>query len=75
MGRLCYGPEEVKQFRENVRRDIVPWSLNCAQKSGSGWGVDTLRLYDYDLIFLRGTLFPGREGRPSSLRPRRCTMT
>ena len=24
MGRLCYGPKEVKEFRENVRRDVVP---------------------------------------------------
>ena len=75
MGRLCYGPEEVKQFRENVRRDIVPLVAKLRTEVGERLGVDTLRLYDYDLIFPQGDPVPQGGRRPSSLRPRRCTMT
>ena len=51
MGRLCYGPEEVKQFRENVRRDIVPVVARLRKEIGEKLGVEPLMLYDYDLIF------------------------
>ena len=63
MGRLCYGPEEVKQFRENVRRDIVPLVAKLRTEVGERLGVDTLRLYDYDLIFPQGDPVPqgGKE--------------
>ena len=63
MGRLCYGPEEVKQFRENVRRDIVPLVARLRTEVGERLGVDTLRLYDYDLIFPQGDPVPqgGKE--------------
>lgn len=58
MGRLCYGPEEVKQFRENVRRDIVPLVSRLRTEIGKKLGVDTLMLYDYDLIFPQGDPVP-----------------
>ncbi len=38
MGRLCYGPKEVKEFRENVRRDVVPVVSACAPRWGRSWG-------------------------------------
>lgn len=63
MGRLCYGPEEVKQFRENIRRDIVPLVARLRTEIGKKLGVDTLMLYDYDLIFPEGDPVPkgGKE--------------
>lgn len=63
MGRLCYGPEEVKQFRENVRRDIVPVVARLREEVGKALGVDKLMLYDYDLIFPQGDPAPkgGKE--------------
>ena len=63
MGRLCYGPEEVKGFRENVRRDIVPLVARLRTEIAKQLGVDTLMLYDYDLIFPEGDPVPqgGKE--------------
>lgn len=63
MGRLCYGPEEVKQFRENIRRDIVPLVARLRTEIGRRLGVDPLMLYDYDLIFPQGDPAPkgGKE--------------
>lgn len=75
MGRLCYGPEEVKQFRENVRRDVVPVVARLRKEIGKKLGVDTLMLYDYDLIFPQGIPRP-RGGRKRFLpQPKECTMT
>ena len=54
MGRLCYGPEEVKKFRDNVRRDIVPVVSRLRTEVGKRLGVDKLMIYDYDLIFPQG---------------------
>ena len=63
MGRLCYGPEEVKQFRENVRRDIVPVVSRLRTEVAGNLGVDKLMVYDYDLIFPQGDPAPkgGKE--------------
>lgn len=63
MGRLCYGPEEVKRFRENVRRDIVPVVARLRTEVGRRLGVDKLMVYDYDLIFPQGDPVPkgGKE--------------
>lgn len=63
MGRLCYGPKEVKEFRENVRRDVVPVVSRLRTEVGKKLGVDTLMLYDYDLIFPQGDPAPkgGKE--------------
>ena len=54
MGRLCYGPEEVKKFRDNVRRDIVPVVSRLRTEVGKRLGVEKLMIYDYDLIFPQG---------------------
>ena len=63
MGRLCYGPEEVKKFRDNVRRDIVPVVSRLRTEVGKRLGVDKLMIYDYDLIFPQGDPNPkgGKE--------------
>lgn len=58
MGRLCYGPEEVKKFRDNVRRDIVPVVSRLRKEVGKKLGVDELMVYDYDLIFPQGDPAP-----------------
>ncbi|MCF0123637.1 MAG: M3 family oligoendopeptidase [Ruminiclostridium sp.] len=63
MGRLCYGPDEVKKFRDNVRRDIVPVVSRLRTEVGKRLGVDRLMVYDYDLIFPQGDPNPkgGKE--------------
>ena len=63
MGRLCYGPEEVKAFRENIRKDIVPVVARLRTEIGKKLGVDRLMVYDYDLIFPQGDPAPkgGKE--------------
>ncbi|MBP3319933.1 MAG: M3 family oligoendopeptidase [Ruminiclostridium sp.] len=63
MGRLSYGPEEVKQFRDNVRRDIVPVVSRLRTEVAKNLGVDKLMVYDYDLIFPQGDPAPkgGKE--------------
>ena len=63
MGRLCYGPEEVKKFRDNVRRDIVPVVSRLRTEVAKRLGVDKLMIYDYDLIFPQGDPDPkgGKE--------------
>ena len=63
MGRLCYGPEEVKRFRDNVRRDIVPAVSRLRTEVARNLGVDKLMVYDYDLIFPQGDPAPkgGKE--------------
>ena len=63
MGRLCYGPEEVKAFRENIRKDIVPVVARLRTEIGEKLGVDRLMIYDYDLIFPQGDPAPkgGKE--------------
>ena len=63
MGRLCYGPEEVSAFRENVRNDIVPVVARLRTEVAKNLGVDRLMVYDYDLIFPQGDPAPkgGKE--------------
>mgnify|MGYP004720322993 CR=1 FL=1 len=63
MGRLCYGPEEVKQFRENILRDVVPVVSRLRTEVGKRLGIDKLMIYDYDLIFPEGDPAPkgGKE--------------
>ena len=63
MGRLCYGPEEVKRFRDNIRRDIVPAVARLRTEAAKRLGVDRLMVYDYDLIFPEGDPAPrgGKE--------------
>ena len=63
MGRLCYGPEEVKAFRENIRKDVVPVVARLRTEIGKKLGVDRLMVYDYDLIFPQGDPAPkgGKE--------------
>ena len=58
MGRLCYGPEEVKAFRDNVRQDIVPVVARLRTEIGRKLGVERLMVYDYDLIFPEGDPAP-----------------
>ncbi len=42
-------------------RDGFPWLLGCGRRLAKA-GVDTLMLYDYDLILPRGTQHPRGEG-------------
>ena len=58
LGRNCYSPKEVAQFREQIVQFIVPVvsKLRVAQKDRIG--VEALHLYDNDIIFKEGNVKP-----------------
>ena len=58
MGRLCYGPEEVRRFRDNVLRDVVPVVSRLRRAVAKELGAEPLMLYDYDIIFPEGDPVP-----------------
>ena len=58
LGRNCYSPKEVAEFREQIAEFIVPLvsKLKSAQKDRIG--VEELHLYDNDIIFKEGNVKP-----------------
>ena len=58
LGRNCYGPEKVAEFRSQIKKYIVPavTGLKAAQKERLG--VDELHLYDNAVIFKEGDVSP-----------------
>ena len=60
MGRLCYGKEEVKTFRENVLNDLVPVVARLRSENAKRLGIEDYKLYD------DGVIIPGGDPTPSS---------
>ncbi len=61
MGRVCYDQKMVENFRENVRRDIVPVVSRLRTENAKALGIDgDFKLYDNDVIV------PGGDPRPGS---------
>lgn len=58
MNRLCYGEEDVKKFRENVRCDLVPIVSRLRLENAKKLGLDEMKLYDNDLIVPGGDPIP-----------------
>ena len=72
MNRLCYGRQEVAEFRQNVLRDIVPAVSALRTENAKRMGIEDYKLYDNEV------LIPGGDPRPCGkdgiLPPRaRCT--
>lgn len=57
LGRNCYGPEEIKTYREQIVRDLVPVIAEIKKGQARRLGLDGLKFYD------DGCLFP--DGNPS----------
>ncbi len=63
MERLCYGQEEVRVFRENVLRDLVPAVARLRTANAKRMGIDTYMFYDNDVIVPGGDPVPvDKEG-------------
>ena len=60
MGRLCYGKEEVKTFRENVLNDLVPVVARLRSENAKRLGIEDYKLYD------DGVIIPGGDPTPNS---------
>ena len=58
LGRNCYGPEQVSQFREQIARDMVPLVEEVKRAQEKRLGVDKLRFYDDTLRFPDGNAVP-----------------
>lgn len=63
LGRNCYGPADVKKFRDQVARDFVPFAAKIKAGQAKRLGLGALRLYDDGCLFPDGNPAPkgGRE--------------
>lgn len=60
MNRICYNEEMVKNFRENVRKDLVPVVARLRTAAAKRLGIDKFMLYDL------GIIVPGGDPKPCS---------
>lgn len=58
MGRLCYGEADVRAFRENILRDIVPVVSELRLENAARLGIDTFMLYDNEVFTPGGAPVP-----------------
>lgn len=58
LGRNCYGPGEVKAFRGEIRENIVPIVSVLKKEQKKRIGVETMHLYDNDVMFKEGNVRP-----------------
>ena len=58
MGRLCYGADDVRAFRENILRDIVPVVSELRLENARRLGIDTFMLYDNEYFTPGGAPVP-----------------
>ena len=57
-GRMDYGAKEVAAFRRQVLEEIVPFCEKLYKAQAKRIGVDKVRFYDEQLIFLDGNAVP-----------------
>ena len=58
LGRNCYGPKEVAEFRKMILEDVVPVVTGVKHAQRDRIGVDTLYLYDDPFWFPDGNADP-----------------
>ena len=58
LGRNCYGPREVAQFRQQIQRDIVPIVTGLKEEQRARKGDDRLHIYDNEVMFKEGNVKP-----------------
>lgn len=56
--RYHYGPQEVANFRRQVKEVIVPACTWLYERQRKRLGIDKLRYYDEDLVFPEGNALP-----------------
>lgn len=65
LGRNCYGPEKVAEFRRQIEKYIVPAVGRLKEAQKQRIGVEKLCLYDNAVIFPEGN--PNPKGTPEQL--------
>ena len=63
--RNCYTPEMVKNFREQVKTDLVPVVSKIKKEQAENIGVPALKLYDDTTFYLNGN--PKPMGTPADI--------
>lgn len=58
LGRTDYNSEDVKKYRDQVYRDLVPLATELRQRQAKRIGLDHLKYYDESLSFLSGNPTP-----------------
>ena len=65
MQRNCYGRDDIRQFREQVKRDLVPFTEQIHEKRRARLGLSKLHFEDEGVYFLNGN--PAPVGTPEEI--------
>lgn len=58
LGRNCYGPEEIKSYRGQIVRDLVPMIVKIKEHQAERLGLPDLKFYDDGCLFPDGNPAP-----------------
>lgn len=58
MGRYSYGRKEIRVFRDEVEKNIVPLVAKLKRKRASQLGISDIKLYDNEVYFRQGNPEP-----------------
>ncbi len=58
LGRNCYGPEEVKEYRKQIVQDLVPMITELKKKQAQRLGQPDIKFYDDNCLFPDGNPTP-----------------
>lgn len=58
LGRNCYGPDEVKAYREQIVRDLVPMITDLKKRQAKRLGLPDIKFYDDGCLFPDGNPAP-----------------
>lgn len=58
LGRNCYGPDEIADFRGQIEKHIVPLVTRLKDVQAKRIEVDELHLYDNEVMFKEGNVAP-----------------
>ncbi|WBY63571.1 MAG: M3 family oligoendopeptidase [Thermocaproicibacter melissae] len=58
LGRNCYGPREVAEYREQIVHELVPIITDIKKKQAQRLGLSALKFWDNDCIFPDGNPKP-----------------
>lgn len=63
LGRNCYGPKEVKAYRKQIVRDLVPMVVKIKERQAKRLGLPDIKFYDDSCLFPDGNPMPkgGRQ--------------
>ena len=64
MNRIGYGPEEIRRFRDQVARDVVPELQKVIELKSRRTGIQHPTFADLPIYFKDGNLTPSPATRP-----------